>query len=352
MRAWLEREAPPATIPWTPIGKPLGEARVALISTAAVSRLDDTPIDPEVERRDPWRGDHTYRRLPRGTTTGDIRVGHLHINPEPGERDMNCLLPLDRLEELAEAGAIGDPAPRHYSFMGYHLDHQGRCSKRRRRAWRRTCWPTRSTWPCWFPCDRSAAGPWDWYRACWRRPALATAVHSWLPEYSTGLGAPRVVGIQYPAALPFGPPDDAGGPAASACGASLEAAAEIETPGQRKDLDFEWPTGERIPKVRESPPIVKLIKRKPWLYLDLLRGRIPGPAPLTRSGHMVEGTRSTPRRRPCCNSSQRNQGIHLLAKTAAMAADRRAANRGEDWHEDVLDERRRLVRRRGFRCGA
>ena len=31
------------------------------------------------------------------------------------------MLPLTRLEELAAAGVIGEPAPSHYSFMGYLL---------------------------------------------------------------------------------------------------------------------------------------------------------------------------------------------------------------------------------------
>jgi hypothetical protein len=37
---------------------------------------------------------------------------------------MNCLLPSQRLNELAEAGEIGQSAPRHYSIMGYNLQPQ------------------------------------------------------------------------------------------------------------------------------------------------------------------------------------------------------------------------------------
>jgi D-proline reductase (dithiol) PrdB len=46
----------------------------------------------------------------------------MHIDPALGERDMNCLLPVERLEELVASGKVGRTAASHYSFMGYILD--------------------------------------------------------------------------------------------------------------------------------------------------------------------------------------------------------------------------------------
>ena len=60
--------------------------------------------------------------IPRGTATTDVRCYHLHIDPRPGEQDVNCLLPLERLEELVELRKVGRAAPSHYSIMGYILD--------------------------------------------------------------------------------------------------------------------------------------------------------------------------------------------------------------------------------------
>jgi D-proline reductase (dithiol) PrdB len=48
----------------------------------------------------------------------------MHIDSRRGEQDLNCLLPLDRLDDLANMGKIGRAAPSHYSFMGYLLDPQ------------------------------------------------------------------------------------------------------------------------------------------------------------------------------------------------------------------------------------
>jgi len=81
----------------------------------------DHPFDPEIERRDPWFADPSYRVVPRTARTGDIQVCHLHINPTFAEQDLNSVLPAERLDELAEMGEIGAAAPSHYSYMGYTL---------------------------------------------------------------------------------------------------------------------------------------------------------------------------------------------------------------------------------------
>ncbi len=121
MRGWMENEVSPADIPWTPLRKPLSECRVALVSSAGVTLRTDQPFDQEGERRNPWWGDPTYRLIPRGTRTEDVRLCHLHIDTSYGESDLDCVLPLDRLEELAADGVVGSSAPSHYSFMGYLL---------------------------------------------------------------------------------------------------------------------------------------------------------------------------------------------------------------------------------------
>jgi D-proline reductase (dithiol) PrdB len=121
IRSWIDLESP-RDIPWTPLSKPLAECTVALVSTGGIALKSDKPFDQEGERKNPWWGDPSYRIIPRGTRSEDIRVYHLHIDPGPAEQDMNCLLPLDRLDELVESGKAGRAADSHYSFMGYILE--------------------------------------------------------------------------------------------------------------------------------------------------------------------------------------------------------------------------------------
>lgn len=121
MKAWAGRqEAGP--IPFTRLGRPLEACTVALVSTAGIARRDDRPFDEEGERRDPWWGDPTFREIPLGTTEKDVRLHHLHIDRRFGEADLDVVLPLRRLAELAEEGFVGRPARTHYSVMGYVLD--------------------------------------------------------------------------------------------------------------------------------------------------------------------------------------------------------------------------------------
>jgi len=121
MKAWAGRQEP-GEIPFTPLKKPLRECTVALISTAGIARNDDRPFDQEGERRNPWWGDPSFRRIPLGTSEQDVRIYHLHVDPKFGEADLDVVLPMRRLAELAREGVIGRPAPTHYSFMGYLLD--------------------------------------------------------------------------------------------------------------------------------------------------------------------------------------------------------------------------------------
>jgi D-proline reductase (dithiol) PrdB len=121
IRSWINLESP-REIPWTPPAKPLSESTVALLSTGGIALKTDRPFDQEGERRNPWWGDPSYRVIPKTAKSEDIRVYHMHIDPRLGERDLNCLLPIERLEELAEMGKVGRAAQSHYSFMGYLLD--------------------------------------------------------------------------------------------------------------------------------------------------------------------------------------------------------------------------------------
>ncbi|MBI5083152.1 MAG: hypothetical protein HZB13_00935 [Acidobacteria bacterium] len=120
MRRWAALGAP-GPIPWTPLAKPLAESRIAIISSAAVALQTDSPFDSEIERRDPWFSDPSFRVLPRSTRTGDVRICHLHINTSFASLDLNCVMPLDRLAELETSGEILSVAPSHYSYMGYTL---------------------------------------------------------------------------------------------------------------------------------------------------------------------------------------------------------------------------------------
>jgi D-proline reductase (dithiol) PrdB len=121
MKAWAARQER-SVIPFTLLTRPLRECTIALVSTAGIARNDDQPFDQERERRDPWWGDPSFRVIPLGTREQDVRLYHMHIDPRFGQADLDVVLPMRRLTELAHEGIVGQPAPRHYSIMGYILE--------------------------------------------------------------------------------------------------------------------------------------------------------------------------------------------------------------------------------------
>lgn len=101
-------------IPWTPFDKPLKESIVAVVTTAGVHLLGQEPFD--MEDKD---GDPSYRAIPSGAPRADYTITHDYYDHKDADRDINIVLPLDRLKEMKEAGLIGGLAPTNYGFMGH-----------------------------------------------------------------------------------------------------------------------------------------------------------------------------------------------------------------------------------------
>jgi D-proline reductase (dithiol) PrdB len=116
--AWARRRrfVRSTSVPWTPLRRPVRECTIALVTTAGVHLRSDTPFD----MTDP-DGDPSVRVIPVDTPRGEVRITHKYYDHSAADRDLNVVVPIDRLRELAAAGDVGGVAPRIYSFMG-HID--------------------------------------------------------------------------------------------------------------------------------------------------------------------------------------------------------------------------------------
>ena len=92
-------------------GPKLSERRVAIITTSGIHRKDDTPFRG---------GEGGYRIIPDDADMDNLIMSHASTNFDRigFAQDLNICFPIDRLRELAQAGAIGSVAAYHYSFMG------------------------------------------------------------------------------------------------------------------------------------------------------------------------------------------------------------------------------------------
>ena len=125
MRAYIEKGRFDGPIPWTPLNKPLKETTFSLVTSAGVSHKSDPPFDMEGEKKQPTHGDPSYRTISRDTKSGDIDVNHLHIKTDYIKRDVNVMLPLERMAEMEKEGIIGRLAQTTYSFYGFQLQGNG-----------------------------------------------------------------------------------------------------------------------------------------------------------------------------------------------------------------------------------
>ncbi len=96
--------------PWV-APRPLAERCITIVNSAGLMRRGERPVAP----RDP-----RYRTIPHTLPAGEILMSHVSVNFDRTgfQQDVNCVLPRDRLQELARDGVIGGVAATHYSFMG------------------------------------------------------------------------------------------------------------------------------------------------------------------------------------------------------------------------------------------
>ena len=92
-------------------GPELKNARVALITSAGLSRRDDATFRP---------GATDYRVIPGDIASGDLVMSHVSTNYDRTgfAQDLNVVFPIDRLREMENDKTIGSAAGFHYSFMG------------------------------------------------------------------------------------------------------------------------------------------------------------------------------------------------------------------------------------------
>jgi D-proline reductase (dithiol) PrdB len=83
---------------------------VGIVSTAGVHLKDQPPFVVE--------GDTSFRLVPADATTGRLTVTHDHYDHADARQDINCVFPLETLQELIASGELGSVTPHHLS-MGF-----------------------------------------------------------------------------------------------------------------------------------------------------------------------------------------------------------------------------------------
>jgi len=119
-------ERPDEGIPWVPVTKPPAASTIALVTTAGVHHRDQPPYD----MHDP-DGDPSYRELDLARPLDSLTITHDYYDHADADRDLNVVLPVERLRELVAAGELGGVAPLAFGFMGHVTGRHLRTLNRR-----------------------------------------------------------------------------------------------------------------------------------------------------------------------------------------------------------------------------
>ena len=95
---------------WTPVTKELKDMTVALATAAGVHHKE--------QERFNLAGDFTWRKVLNEWPSNELMVSHGGYDNGDVNKDINCMFPIDRMNELAAEGFIKAVAKTHAGFMG------------------------------------------------------------------------------------------------------------------------------------------------------------------------------------------------------------------------------------------
>lgn len=108
------------TVPFVRLRKPLGNCRLAFVTTGGVHLRSQPPFDMGDSRGDP-----SVRAIPAETPGDQLTITHDYYDHRDADRDLNILFPLALGRELVARGVLGGLGTG-YSFMGHieppHVD--------------------------------------------------------------------------------------------------------------------------------------------------------------------------------------------------------------------------------------
>ncbi len=92
-------------------GPPVGQRRVAIVTTAGLHVRGDRPFES---------GAADYRIIPGDTPPSELVMSHSSVNFDRSgfQEDVNVVFPLARLRELQAEKVVGSVSDFHYAFMG------------------------------------------------------------------------------------------------------------------------------------------------------------------------------------------------------------------------------------------
>lgn len=117
-------------VPLARLRKPLSESRLSFVSTAGVQPKGTLPFDTVHPI-----GDYTFRRVPSRSRPDELEIHQLKYPTAGARRDLNVIFPIERLQEFAREGVVGELTANFFSLPEPTLNYfttynSGSCLRR------------------------------------------------------------------------------------------------------------------------------------------------------------------------------------------------------------------------------
>jgi D-proline reductase (dithiol) PrdB len=104
-------------IPLARATRSLSQTRLTFVSSAGIQPKGTMPFDVVHPV-----GDFSFRHVPSASKVLDLEIHQIKYPTTGALRDLNVIFPIERLQELATEGLIGELTPNFFSFIGYQMD--------------------------------------------------------------------------------------------------------------------------------------------------------------------------------------------------------------------------------------
>jgi len=95
---------------WNPLTKPITECKVGIASACGVHLKTQKPYK--------LAGDRTWRQIPANVRPDELMITHGGYDHTDVNKDINCMWPYQRMQELEKAGVIKKFCDVNAGFMG------------------------------------------------------------------------------------------------------------------------------------------------------------------------------------------------------------------------------------------
>ncbi len=218
----------PDPTPWTPLRRDLRQCKVALVSTAGIRLKTQHSFSP---------ASVDYREISVYASRDDLAFDLTNYDPAEAEKDLNVLVPVDRMKELVDRGVLGGLNETFLSFFGACIDVAAlRASAALAAARLRQ-----------YGCDAAFVLPADALcnqTVCLiarqlERDGISTICAVTLKEVALQVRAPRAAFINFPFGRTLGPAHDRA--LQESIVADLARALKtLDRPGKILDLPYKW----------------------------------------------------------------------------------------------------------------